>query len=242
MKLFDFAYLFKNIPEVLRHFPVTLEAAAGSFLCGIVVALVAALIKIYKVPYLKRLVDLYVSFMRGTPLLVNLYLVSFGFPRTVHFFKIKYGWFEGFNPSLVNPVYFALFAFTMYIGAYLTEEMRASIEAVGAGQFEAARSVGMTFRQSIRRIILPQAVKIALPMMGNALISVTKGTSFLYLVNVRDITSTARILSTRGGSPFELYVFVGFLYWVLCFTIERLVGYMEKRLKVSEKNMAEAAV
>jgi L-cystine transport system permease protein len=115
--------------------------------------------------------------------------------------------------------------------------MRASIEAVGVGQFEAARSVGMTFWQTISRIILPQSLKIAMPMMGNALISVIKGTSFLYLVGLRDITSMARIIGLRNGAPFELHAFVGVIYWIFCFGVERLFSYIEKIMKKSGKEL-----
>jgi L-cystine transport system permease protein len=242
VKIYDFALVFKSARIILQQLPVTLAVALGAFVLGLLVALVAALVKIYKIRYLKNLVNLYISFMRGTPLLVQLYVVSYGIPRTMHYFKVEHGWFTDINPSLVNPLYFALLAFTLYIGAYMTDNVRASIEAVGIGQFEAARSVGMTFFQTIRRIVLPQALKIAMPMMGNALIGVVKGTSFLYLVGVPDITSVARVLGTRAGSPFEFHVFVGLIYWVICFGIERLFGYFEIRLKKSEKNIAGGPV
>jgi L-cystine transport system permease protein len=242
MVLFDFGLVFRNAAGVLSKLPVTLAVAMGSFALGLILALAVAMIKIYKVRYLQKPVNFYISFMRGTPLLVQLYLVTYGIPRTFHYFKVEHGWFGNFNPSLINPLYFALLAFTLYVGAYMTEDIRASIEAVGVGQFEAARSVGMTFFQSSVRIIVPQTLKIAMPVMGNALIGIVKGTSFLYLVGVRDITSMARILGMREGSPFELHVFVGLMYWIFCFVIERLCGYFEKRLKKTDKNIGETGV
>jgi L-cystine transport system permease protein len=237
-QLFNFDILIRNIPSLLAALPVTFGVALGGAALGLILAVGLALVSLFRVPFLHRVVAFFVSFMRGTPLLVQLYLVSFGIPRTLHFFKVEYGLFPNLNPMVINPLCFALIGFMLHIGAYSAATIKASVEAVGQGQFEAARSVGMIFPQIILRIILPQAIKIALPILANTFINITKGTSFLYLIGIDDIMTVARVQGMIAGSPFELYCFNALVFWVICFAIELFFGYFEKRMGISGKTLA----
>jgi L-cystine transport system permease protein len=238
MVLFDTELFVKSIPNLLAHAPVTLLVAFSSFFISLLLGLVTALIKIYKVPVLKYLAAAYISFIRGTPLLVQLYIVAYGIPKFLYYFKTEYGVFQNFNPALIPPMFFAVFAFSVNEGAYNAELIRSSIEAVGVGQFEAARSVGMTQIQSLRRIVLPQAIAIALPNLGNSIIGDLKGTSFIFTIGIIDLMGEAKIIGARAYAFLEVYVAVALIYWAICIILEKFFGCLENRMKKYENGIA----
>ena len=238
MKLFNFQIVIDSAPEILSRLPVTLLIAFVSYFIALVIAFMSALVKIYNVRILKNIVNGYVSVMRSVPIIIMLYLVSYGIPRSIHYFNITYNWFEMKNPNLIDPSVFAIAAFSLSLAAYLTESLRASIQAVGQGQFEAAKSVGMTTTQTVIRIIMPQTMKIAVPMLGNTLITAVKSTSFLFLVGIKDLTSAAKVIGFKKASQMELYIFAAAVYWCICFVIEKILKAVENRLRKSDRTMA----
>jgi len=238
MKLFNFQIVIDSAPEILSRLPLTLLIALLSYFIAFVIAFMSALVKIYNVRILKSIVNAYVSVMRSVPIIIMLYLVSYGIPRSIHYFNITYKWFEMKNPNLIDPSVFAIAAFSLSLAAYLTESLRASIQAVGQGQFEAAKSVGMTTTQTIFRIIMPQSMKIAVPMLGNTLLSAVKSTSFLFLVGIKDLTSAAKVIGFRKAAQMELYIFAAIVYWCVCFLIEKVLKAVENRLRKSDRTMA----
>jgi L-cystine transport system permease protein len=238
MILFDGELFLKSIPSLLEHVPITLFVAFFSFFLAMALGLVTALVKIYKVPVLKRLAGAYISFIRGTPLLVQLYIVAYGIPKFLYYFQSEYGMFQGLNPSLIPAMFFALFAFSINSGAYNAELIRSSIEAVGIGQFEAARSVGMTQVQALRRIILPQAFAIALPNLGNTVIGGLKETSFIFTIGIIDLMGQAKIIGGRAYAFLEVYVAVALIYWGVCIILEKLFARIERHMKKFERNIA----
>jgi L-cystine transport system permease protein len=235
MTLFDWGHLVRSFPELLMHLPVTILVAVVSFAIAVILGFVAALCKIYKVPVLKKIADLYISFIRGTPLIVQLYLICYGLPKTMYYLKVQYGIWENFNSNRIAPIYYAIIAFSINIGAYLAETIRSSIEAVGPGQFEAARSVGMTRRQAMVHIIIPQALSVAIPNLGNTIISTVKDTSFIFIIGIIDIMGEAKIIGARTLTYLEVYVAVALIYWCICFFIEKIFSRLEKQAKKYEK-------
>jgi L-cystine transport system permease protein len=238
MTLFDVGYFFRSLPNLLLHLPVTMFVAVVSFLVAVILGLVTALFKIYKVPVLRRLADIYISIIRGTPLLVQLYLICYGIPKVLYFLKVQYGIWPNFNSNAIAPIYYAVFAFSINIGAYMAEMIRSSIEAVGVGQFEAARSVGMTQKQAMIHVIIPQALNVAIPNLGNTIISTVKDTSFIFIIGIVDIMGEAKIIGARGLSFLEVYAAVALVYWCICFLLEKLFNRLEKKSKKYEKSIA----
>jgi len=238
MTLFDLELFSKSIPDLLAHLPATLFVAFVSFVLAMLLGLVTALIKIYRVPVFRYFAALYISFIRGTPLLVQLYLIAYGIPKVVYFLQSEYGMFLNLNTTLIPPIFYAVLAFSVNVGAYNAEMIRSSIEAVGVGQFEAGQSVGMTGVQVFRRIIIPQALSIAIPNLGNTVISSIKETSFIFVIGIVDLMGEARIIGARAYAFLEVYVAVALIYWVTCLCMEKLFGYFEKRMKKFEKGIA----
>jgi His/Glu/Gln/Arg/opine family amino acid ABC transporter permease subunit len=195
-------------------------------------ALATALVRISRVPVLGQLAALYVSFMRGTPLLVQIYLSYYGLPKYLNWLGDRYGW--SLDVSGIPAIAFIYLAFTLNVGAYASEIVRAAIEAIDRGQMEAALSVGMTRWQGMRRIVLPQAFAIALPSLGNSVIALVKDTSLAFLVSVVEVMGEAKIQGARGLQFFEVYLAAALVYWVVCIVIERGVAVLERRVRRNE--------
>lgn len=227
--LIDFGYMAESFPEILRYAPVTLMIAMVSMIFGLIIGLITALIKIYKIPVLRWFASAYVSFTRGTPLLVQMYLSYYGIPKVLNYMRLAAGW--EINVSGVPSIVFVYFAFSVNIGAYLSETIRSAIEAIDKGQLEAAYSVGMSSLQGMFRIVIPQAVSIALPNFGNSFISLLKDTSLAFIIAVVEIMGQAKIVGSRSLRFFEVYIDSAIIYWALCLAAERGVHMLEKRSK-----------
>ncbi|WP_273339882.1 amino acid ABC transporter permease [Alloiococcus otitis] len=180
-----------------------------------------------------QLLQVFVSFMRGTPQLVQLFLAFYGFPLVVEWVNQQAGWNLDVNgiPALV----YVFVAFGLNEAAYNSETFRAAILSVDDKEIETAKSIGLTDRQTMRRIILPSALVVAIPNLGNSLISLLKGTSLAFTVTVIDIMGQARILAGANLRFFEAYIAVALLYWLFCILIERGVGYLERRLNIPDR-------
>jgi L-cystine transport system permease protein len=229
VKLFDVQFFLSTFPELASVIPVTLKITLVAMLASLVVGLAVALARIYRVPGLRQLAAVYVSFARGTPMLVQIYLSYYGIPLVAEFLRAKYGW--GLDVSRVPAIVFIYFAFTFNVAAYLSETIRAAILAIDKGQMEAALSVGMSSLKGMQRIVLPQALAVALPSFGNTVIALVKDTSLAFMISVVEMMGEAKILGARGLRFFEVYVAVALVYWGICIIIERLVAVGEKRVK-----------
>lgn len=234
MKNIDIVYILKSIPPILAYLPVTFSLAVISMFVGLLIGLVVAIIKIYKVPILNQIATVYVSFIRGTPLLAQLFLVYYGTPIFYGILAEQFPFLKGLNINIIPSEYFAILAFSLNLGGYLSETIRAAIESIDKGQFEAADSIGMNKTQTMFLIILPQASLIALPNIGNILISMVKDTSLAFMIMVVEIMGQAKIIGARGLRVFEVYVAVSLIYWATCIFLEKILNKIEKKLKTYE--------
>ncbi|REE86436.1 L-cystine transport system permease protein [Paenibacillus taihuensis] len=235
-KLLDIDYLIKSYPHILKYLPVTIWISVASMVLGIAIGLATALIRLYKVPVLGPLSALYVSFVRGTPLLVQIYLVFYGIPKFIYYFQTQHGWMTGIDVNYVSPEVYVLLSFSFNLGAYLSETIRSAIESVDRGQFEAADAIGLSRTQTMLKIILPQALTVALPNLGNTFISTIKDTSLVFVIGVIDIMGEAKIIGARGLAYFEVFIAVSLIYWPVCIIIERVLVIVEKRIRKYERS------
>ena len=195
-KIFDFQFMVKIIPSILRGIPYTIGIAVVGFGFGLILGLFGALFRIYRTPVLHRLTGVYVSFIRGTPLVVQILLIYYAFPILLKVINQQFG--TNFNVSWIPAVIFMFVAYSLNAGAYLTESIRASILAIDKGQMEAALSVGMSMRQAMVRIVLPQAARISLPIFANFFIGLLKDTSLAFTAAVPEIMGQAKIQAGRA--------------------------------------------
>ncbi len=233
--LLDFDYMFESIPKVAAGIPISLSIACVAFLFGILIGFVIALIKINRVPVLRQIAAVYVSFMRGTPLLVQIFLAYYGIPLVLRYLNDVYGWHT--DISAIPAIVFMYVSFSLNVGAYLSESIRAAMLSVGRGQIEAAQSIGMTTGQTLRRIIIPQAAVVAVPNLGNTLIALLKDTSLAFAASVPEIIGQAKISAARTSKFFEAYIVAALMYWTICLILEQALRYSEKRLRKHERGL-----
>ena len=221
-KLFSLRAVFDAFPSVIAKLPVTiLLALGGAFF---------ALVKINRVRILYPVQAVFVSFLRGTPLLVQLMLTYYGIPLILKAINQSYG--TAFNINAIPAELFAIVALAFNEAAYASETIRAAILSVDPGEIEAARSLGMTNRQVYRRIIIPNAAVVATPTLINSLIGLTKGTSLAFSASVVEIFAQARIIGGSDLKYFERFITVSIVYWIVNILIEMLGRHIERRLDI----------
>ncbi|MEO2224318.1 amino acid ABC transporter permease [Priestia megaterium] len=221
----DFHDWLKLLWQVVDKLPLTLFMLGLSLLFSLLLGFAIALIRIQKKPVLSKMATIYLSFMRCTPLLVQLFLVYFGLPQLLLLVHIDIN-----NWSRIT---FLVIAFSLHTAAPLSEVIRSAYLSIDKGQFEAAYSIGMNYFQTLRRIILPQAFVAALPNLGNATISLLKDTALAFTIGIIDIMGQVRLIlgNNYGIGMFEIYVTISLVYWSMCIVIEIIVSYLEKHLK-----------
>lgn len=221
----DFHDWLKLLWQVVDKLPLTLFMLGLSLLFSLLLGFAIALIRIQKKPVLSKMATIYLSFMRCTPLLVQLFLVYFGLPQLLLLVHI--------DINSWSRITFLVIAFSLHTAAPLSEVIRSAYFSIDKGQFEAAYSIGMNYFQSLRRIILPQAFVAALPNVGNATISLLKDTALAFSIGIIDIMGQVRLIlgNNYGIGMFEIYVTISLVYWSMCIVIEIIVSYLEKHLK-----------
>lgn len=239
--LFDFGIVLRQIPQLLLYLPVTLELTVIAMLIGLLLGLVLAIIQMNKVPVLRQLTAVYISVLRGTPIIVQLYISYFGIPIFLKYFN--YYFKTGFNINGIPSIVFAIVALALNDSAYNAVTIRASLQSVDKGQIEAAHSLGMTYWQSLLRIVIPEAVEVAIPSIGNTVIGLVKATSLAFSCAVIEITAQAKIVASENFRYFEAYVALSFIYWMITIVLEQVIRFIEKKVSipdvVSDKVYAE---
>jgi len=230
--IFDIKLVFTQIPSLLLYLPVTLEITILSMIIGLILGFILAIIKVKGITFFTQLTAIFVSFTRGTPLLVQLYLTYYGIPIFLRYYNYYND--TTYNLNSIPPLLFVLVTFSLNEAAYNSESIRAAIQSIEKGQIEAAYSLGMTFFQVLYRIIIPEAFVVALPTLGNALISLLKGTSLAFVCSVVEITAQGKILAGSNYRYFEVYVSLAIIYWVMTIIIERSIKVIERKLTISE--------
>lgn len=221
---------------------VTLRLTVVAFGFILLVGMFGGLGRLSGNPLIKGLASLYVEVIRGIPLLVQLLFIWFALPQVlgsignalIELEEMK--WAPSLGQWLVNlklsPFAAAVLGFTVCYGAYMSEIFRAGIQSIHKGQMEAARSLGMTYVQAMRYVILPQAVRVILPPVGNEFVSLLKDSSLVSVLAVPDLTRRGREYMARTFLSFETWAMVALIYLVLTLTFTRIVAYIERRWSV----------
>ena len=202
-------------PMARAMLTVTLPLTVISFTIGLVIALGVALARMSDRRVLSGLARIYISIIRGTPLLLQLFLIFFALPE----FGVK-----------ISPFPAAVIAFSLNVGGYAAEIIRSSILSIPRGQWEAASSLGMSYRTTLWRIVIPQASRVAVPPLSNTLISLVKDTSLASAILVTDVMRTAQVAAAPTFQFFTLYVTAGVYYWIVCMAMSVVQDRVEERL------------
>lgn len=229
-KLFSWKAVFDAIPKIVERLPITLGLTIAGAFFGLLLALLFAVIKINRTRILYPIQAVFVSFLRGTPILVQLMLTYYGIPLFLRYLNTEFG--LNWNINDIPPAVFAITAFAFNEAAYMSETIRAAILAVDSGEIEAARSLGMTSAQVYRRVIIPNAAVIATPTLINSLIGLTKGTSLAFSAGIVEMYAQAQILGGADYRYFERYISVAIVYWVISIGIEYLGRLTERKMSI----------
>jgi len=215
---FDFNYLIQVLPVILRALPVTLSIACLAMMFGLIIGLIVTFLRRSRYHLITRFFDLYVSFFRGTPLMVQLFIFFFGLPQLIPIF------------STITSYPAAVVVLSINASAYISEVMKSSINAIDKGQFEAALSIGMSNAQTMERIILPQAFKVALLPLGNTFISLIQGTAITFMIGLKDIMGVAKVSSAASYRFFEAFLAVGLIYWMITLFFTKVLSLLSDKL------------
>ena len=199
---------------VVNSFPVLSTAI------GFVIGLVVGVARISHLRPLRMLAEVYVEFFRGTPLLVQIFLFYFALPVI--------------TGQRIDPFIAAISACGINSGAYVAEIFRAGIQSVDEGQMEAGRSLGMTWLQTMRYIIVPQAFKRVIPPLGNEFIAMLKDSSLVSVIGFEELTRRGQLIIAKTYGSFEIWMSVAVIYLVMTLTISRFVAYLERRCRVHD--------
>jgi polar amino acid transport system permease protein len=205
---------------------ITLKVSVIAVLLGIVIGLFTGLARISKNPALRWTAITYIELIRGSPLLVQIFIWYFVLGTMFNTLLAKQGMGQ------LSPLWYGVAALAVFAGAYVAEIVRAGIQSIHRGQMEAARSLGMTYPQSMRYIILPQAFRRILPPLAGQFISLIKDSSLLGIIAVRELTKATREVVTTSLQPFELWFICALLYLVLTFALSMFVQYLERRTAI----------
>lgn len=218
--------IFKWLPRLAEGAQLTLELVAIAVLAGLLIAIPLGMARASRHWYVRVLPFSYIFFFRGTPLLLQLFLVYYGLAQ---FDAVRQGplW-----PYLRDPYWCALIAMTMHTAAYIAEIIRGAIQAVPPGEIEAARSLGMSRRQTMWFIILPRAARIGLPAYSNEVILMLKASSLASTITLLELTGMARTIIARTYLPVEIFFAAGLFYLVMTFILVQVFRWLERILRV----------
>lgn len=197
-----------------------------TFVLGLILALFTALMRISTSRILRAIARIYVSIIRGTPMIVQLFIIFYGIPELG---RLITG--DADNQWTLEPVIAAIIGLSLNVGAYASEIIRGGIISIPKGQTEAAYSIGMTYRQTVQRIILPQAIRVSIPALGNTFLSLIKDTSLLGFILVAEMFRKAQEVASTTYEYFTIYILVAIMYWVVCFIISVLQGLYESKIE-----------
>jgi len=215
---FDVTYFLEIIPLLLGYLGLTMKMASLGLVFALLLAVSMAVVRVFRVPVVDWGVQLFISFFRGTPLLVQLFLLYYGLPQI---FPVMVG-IDAFTAAVIG--------LSLHFSAYMAESIRAAIIGIDKSQMEAALSIGQSPLMAMRRIILPQAARIALPSLMNQFIDMIKSTSLAFTLGVAELMARAQMEASSSFRFFESFLAVALIYWAVVVIFTQLQMMLEKRL------------
>ena len=206
------------LPAMLQGAQFTVLFTVASLFFGFILALLVAALRLTRSKIVNALARGYVSAIRGTPLLVQIYLIYFGLPSL---------------GVALEPIPAGILALSLNVGAYLSESLRGAIQGVEGGQWDAARSLGLSWGQTLRFIVLPQAFRVALPSVGNSAIGLVKDTSLVSVITVTELLRATQEAIASSFQPLPLYISAALVYWIISSLLGLLQGRLERRFNRS---------
>lgn len=224
MDIFSFKRMAEYFPLIIKCLPVTLYVVLGAMAVGIIISIILALFRIYRVPLFNQIAVVYISFIRGTPINIQLFIIYFGVPLLLKPLA------PGINRA--DPMLFVIITYALNNAAFFAELIRASVKGVNNGQIEAGYAIGMTKLQTFQRVIAPQAFRLAIPDIGNTIVNLLKNTALAYTLGIIDLMGEVMIIGGTTRHTLEGYLDVAIIYIVLSSLLEGLFHRIERKLNV----------
>ncbi len=208
----------QTMPMLLKGAVITLKLTVVTLPLAVIFGLISCLLGMTK--HFKFISNIYIAIIRGTPILVQVFFIYFGLAQ---FLGIK-----------MTAYVAGVISLSMNAGAYLSEIFRGGIQAVSIGQTEAARSLGLPYANTMWKVILPQAIRIVIPSVVNQFIITLKDTSIISVIGLMDITMQGKQVISRTYKSFQIWILVGCVYFVICYTLSKISRYIERRLSIGK--------
>lgn len=237
--VFDVSFFLNLIPMVAAAIPLTLAVTILPMVIGVIIAFFIALARMRRVPVLNQICLVFISFIRGVPLYVLLFVSYYCVPMIVQSIAGAFGY--QMQTAVFPGFWIAIVCFTLHVSGYLAEVVRSALNAVNKQQMEAAQSLGMTTLQAYSRIIIPQAAIIALPNYANMFLTMLKSSSLVFTIAVTDIMAVAKTEAEIGFRFLESYLLVAIIYVVLCFLFAKIFKWIETYFKRRTSGFLEPA-
>lgn len=225
---FDIGFIFHVIVKIIPYVPITIYMAFVSLIIGGLLGLIIALVRYYKIPLLSPLLTIMITILKGVPLIL-IFLIIF-MVTSQNFNRLSKGLGSNMHFGDLPMSLLAIIGLSLMAMVGLSEAFRGAFESVKSVQFDAAKSLGMTKFQTIRRVLIPQTFPVALPMIINMLINLIKGTAIASLISVVEIFSTATQAASSNYKYFEAYIAAAIVYWLMTIFIERATVLIEKHM------------
>ncbi|MHA6602723.1 amino acid ABC transporter permease [Aerococcus urinae] len=225
---FDLNILWDTILVVLQAVPRVLLLALVVLILGIGLGSLIALVRRRQIPIVNQLLEIFISYMRGVPLIVHLFIIRYSLPNVAASFMNLLGF--GMEPSEFPNILLIIVAFTLLEAAIESENIRGALNAVSKDQVEAALSIGMTKKQSLQRIIFPQALTVAIPLFLNAYLKAIKIQSLAFTVGVVDILTQARFAAALSYHYLESYLAAALVYWLICGLLQVVFDHLSQKI------------
>lgn len=230
----DLPYIFTHSSSVIDGLWMTLWVSLISIFFATILAFLGALGRLSTNPIAQGISGFYISLLRGTPLLVQIYIIYLGLPQIGQQLK-ELGYPGVGNLLILSAISSGILALSLNYGAYMTEIFRAGIQAIAGGQTEAARALGMTHWQCMRLVILPQAFRIVIPPIGNQFIAMQKDSALVSIMGVWEITYLSNRIARKDSKYMEMFLLAAAIYWILTIISEWLQGRLERYMAQSAK-------
>lgn len=226
--MLDFNVMSENFISIVSYLPVTIKLAVGALLIAFPVSFLFAFTQIRKIPIISLLVRVYLSAIRGTPILLQMFTIYALIPLWINSAATSLG--KTIDIYSVDPIWYAYIAISLSATAFLTEAIRSAILSVDKGQLEAGYMVGLSKWQIYKDIIIPQAMTVAIPIMGNVIVDVIKSTSLAFTMSVTEIMGRAKIIGGMSTKYLEMYLDAFFVYVIFIIVVEFILKRVEKSL------------
>ncbi|MFR8350527.1 MAG: amino acid ABC transporter permease [Clostridium sp.] len=226
---FEFSYVFTVIGKIWEAMPVTLLLTFAPLFIGFLFGVPFAVIRRFNVPFAASFLKNASNILKGIPAVLLVLMINYLILKPIDYLALSYEWAKPLQT--MNKIYIGIAALSIYAVVQITETVLGAFLSVGKGQYEAAYSIGLTRTKTLFRVVFPQAVPAALPVLCNNVIGLLKSTSIVYLISVNDILGAAINSAAVNFRYLEAYIAVAVVYWAMCVCVEKLFYVMEKRYK-----------